>query len=34
MDFAAKALMATALLNGSILAIDLLYNIYHSLFPL
>lgn len=34
MDLAAKALMATTLLNGSILTIDLLYNIFHSLFPL
>ena len=34
MDAAAKVLMAFTLFNGSLLTLDLLYNIYHAIFPL
>ena len=34
MDSAAAILMAFTILNGAILSFDLLFNIYHSIFPL
>lgn len=34
MDTAARILMGFTLLNGAILSLDLLFNIYHSIFPL
>ena len=34
MDTGAKVLMGFTLLNGTILSLDLLYNIFHTIFPL
>jgi len=34
MDLAARCLMAFTVLNALVLAADLFYNVYHSLFPL